>query len=558
MADLIKKIKIKKQDGTFTDYIPIGAEAQNVSTSDGDSVQLKLNKKPYYYNSIADMKADTKLKVGDMTITLGYYSVNDGGGATYKIKTTSTSYYEELNNGLVAELIINKELIPELFGAYGNGINDDTTSIQRCIDYANSNKIYNIKLSKKYLTSSPLTLYDGIVLYSDNSELTNNNDIATISNITSDLLYLTLTEQKTSTGFTYERITGLNIRGISFKGNKSNKLISNTFSANNLIRLNWGIIENCNFSNLSTLFNNCFFTGFEIRNIVCNVAEFGYIQLSDCNFNEWFIDGTGYNLIPRQSNSQITIVDSTLSNFQNIFMTGDTSDKNKGNKCAIELINNKDLSFENIVFDYFPGTALYLHEETEKQNNNIFFRNLVFRGCSTSSQATYKNAILAHGNNIKFENISFATQHLSGFDPQYNAFNCYDGYFSNLSMKDIVKSNVWNYDTGALSRLTIADFPQISYCKLTSKSVVLTVPSDWDSNNPVTIASGQTHSFTTSRINNLGLIYNYCAPKLPEGIDIINVYNGNNDLSIEVQNNSNESITLNTQIAFLITYIRSV
>ena len=43
MADLIKKIKIKKQDGTFTDYIPIGAEAKNISTSDGESVQEKIN-----------------------------------------------------------------------------------------------------------------------------------------------------------------------------------------------------------------------------------------------------------------------------------------------------------------------------------------------------------------------------------------------------------------------------------------------------------------------------------------------------------------------------------
>ena len=45
MADLIKKIKIKKQDGTFTDYIPIGAEAQNINVEDGESVELKLNKK---------------------------------------------------------------------------------------------------------------------------------------------------------------------------------------------------------------------------------------------------------------------------------------------------------------------------------------------------------------------------------------------------------------------------------------------------------------------------------------------------------------------------------
>ena len=115
MADLIKKIKIKKQDGTFTDYIPIGAEAQNISTSDGDSVQSKLNKKPYYYNNIADMKADTKLKVGDMAITLGYYEVNDNGGAEYKIVngnyTNDDGRYHKLNNNLYAELIIRNNMV---------------------------------------------------------------------------------------------------------------------------------------------------------------------------------------------------------------------------------------------------------------------------------------------------------------------------------------------------------------------------------------------------------------------------------------------------------------
>lgn len=120
VSDLIKKIKIKKQDGTFTDYIPIGAEAQNVSTSDGDSVQLKLNKKPYYYNTVADMKADTKLKVGDMAVTLGYHETNDGGEATYKIRNKKESdiidnrFIHLLNNNLVAELIKENEMIEDI------------------------------------------------------------------------------------------------------------------------------------------------------------------------------------------------------------------------------------------------------------------------------------------------------------------------------------------------------------------------------------------------------------------------------------------------------------
>ena len=42
--DRIKKLKIKKQDGTFSDYIPIGADAGNIDTTDGESVETKLKK----------------------------------------------------------------------------------------------------------------------------------------------------------------------------------------------------------------------------------------------------------------------------------------------------------------------------------------------------------------------------------------------------------------------------------------------------------------------------------------------------------------------------------
>lgn len=165
MADLIKKIKIKKQDGTFTDYIPIGAEAQNVSTSDGDSVQLKLNKKPYYYNSVVDMKADTKLKAGDMAVTLGYYEVNDGGNGEYRIVsgtyTDDGGSYHELNNNLYAELIIkNNEFNIAQFGAKAN--TDCKDIVQICIDFsANHGYKMIIPEGKTYLVYS-LTLTPGV------------------------------------------------------------------------------------------------------------------------------------------------------------------------------------------------------------------------------------------------------------------------------------------------------------------------------------------------------------------------------------------------------------
>ena len=134
MSDRIKKIKVKKADGSMTDYIPIGADAENIDTTDGESVQLKLNKKPYYYNNVAAMKADDKLKVGDMAITLGYYTANDGGGAEYQIKTSSESYYEELENELIAELIIKEKINVKQLGAYGDNEHDDTVAIDVALD----------------------------------------------------------------------------------------------------------------------------------------------------------------------------------------------------------------------------------------------------------------------------------------------------------------------------------------------------------------------------------------------------------------------------------------
>ena len=150
MGDLIKKIKIKKQDGTFTDYIPIGAEAQNVSTSDGESVQLKLNKKPCYYDTVADMKADTKLKVGDMAVTLGYYEINDGGSAKYIIRNKKEDDVEDngsihfINDKIVAELIFEepKKINVLQFGIKRNVDEDQSNLVNKILQMVDKKIIY--------------------------------------------------------------------------------------------------------------------------------------------------------------------------------------------------------------------------------------------------------------------------------------------------------------------------------------------------------------------------------------------------------------------------------
>ena len=195
MSDLIKKVKIKKQDGTYTDYIPIGAEAKNVDCSDGESVEYKLNKKPYYYNSVADMKTDTSLKVGDMAITLGYYEANDGGGAEYKIiKGTyidNGGSYHKLNNNLYAELIIKDNIIVNCFGAKHNG-EDDAIYFNRmlnCLNYIKLGKYnYTIKTSINLGINQSMQgiNYNSKIIINDNANqsifnLTKNNDVSNLS-----------------------------------------------------------------------------------------------------------------------------------------------------------------------------------------------------------------------------------------------------------------------------------------------------------------------------------------------------------------------------------------
>lgn len=69
-----------------------------------------------YFNTVADLKASTILRAGDVAITKGFYSKDDGGGAVYNIISTpsdiSTYPANEFNlfflaNGLYADIAIS-------------------------------------------------------------------------------------------------------------------------------------------------------------------------------------------------------------------------------------------------------------------------------------------------------------------------------------------------------------------------------------------------------------------------------------------------------------------
>lgn len=88
----------------------------------------------FFYNTVADMVADTKLKVGKAVITHGYYSANDGGGARYLIKDTATDYSIPVANNLHAVFADSFDI--RKLGIRDNATLDQTTEIKRMCAYA--------------------------------------------------------------------------------------------------------------------------------------------------------------------------------------------------------------------------------------------------------------------------------------------------------------------------------------------------------------------------------------------------------------------------------------
>lgn len=139
------------------------------------------------FNTVADMKASNTLQVGQKVSTLGYYAVNDGGGAQYVIKITPNSslWNERLNSGLYAELILSNTISPLQTGAYGNGTTDDTTALKNAISVAkNNNVILTSSRNSKYLVSENI-VFNTINVDFNNSVIMSNTQLEHLLTINS-------------------------------------------------------------------------------------------------------------------------------------------------------------------------------------------------------------------------------------------------------------------------------------------------------------------------------------------------------------------------------------
>ena len=136
---------------TSRTFVPAGTPIDNdVYWALSGNYQASANGYAKSYDTVAEMQADTTLSAGMICHTLGFHAVGDGGAAWYKVEAMGTANDMDilaLVNGVAVLQVTESYVTPEMFGAYGDGVHDDTDFIQYALNnYKNiyADKIYNV------------------------------------------------------------------------------------------------------------------------------------------------------------------------------------------------------------------------------------------------------------------------------------------------------------------------------------------------------------------------------------------------------------------------------
>ncbi|MEX2235130.1 MAG: hypothetical protein WD824_23405 [Cyclobacteriaceae bacterium] len=129
-----------------------------VSASGVTSATLPARKAVHStFNTVEQLRQDSSLKEGGFARTMGYYKPGDGGSAEYLIRSGKPDFPEGaiiLKDNLYASLINTASVNYKMFGAMGDGQNDDGIQIKMAHAYANSMRIPVINYSGEFWIKS--------------------------------------------------------------------------------------------------------------------------------------------------------------------------------------------------------------------------------------------------------------------------------------------------------------------------------------------------------------------------------------------------------------------
>ena len=279
--EINNKLDEMAEDGTLENLI-------------GQYIQLQTT---YTYENIESMKTATNLINGSFAKTLGFYEKDDGGASYYYVRNiTNSDVVDEktiiaLNDeNLIAILLKEKTMSPSQFGAYGDGIHDDTNSINTCIKYTDNILFKNgtYLINPTYDDNSP---DDTCINLKSNKIIDFNNSTLTISETDEMLGYIIRCYQENN--FTLKNGFIIGYDATEQSGNDSQQMGIAIMDCSNVVIENMNI-KNCRgdgvyireYSNQkktnNVYVNNCIFKNNRRNQIGYTGGE--NVKITNCDF----------------------------------------------------------------------------------------------------------------------------------------------------------------------------------------------------------------------------------------------------------------------------------
>lgn len=422
---------------TYFDNLDVQEEINNKLDNMAESGELTeiisayLDSKAIFgYNNISEMKSASNLLNGSYAKTLGYYNVNDGGGAVYKIRTRTVNdivdemFLIALSDTLVAELITTNEINLLQIGIHADGVTDDSTIINGAIKYLAKNNGGTIVGAKGKVSFINNTIYiiDNVYYNFDNYTLQGNSMntimISGYYDESDDSLKMNYDPniEYNGTNFPENRISNTIIKGVTLKnaniGIKALCLNQNS------------IIEQCIFEKtLITSVDISFSWGCKfLSNLVYSQALF-------TNFADWtIIDGNSFE--GSQGDNEIM-----LSVGKGSYSCRITSNGFHHTHIALELLDEiRDLEISNNHFESFD-IAIYQGPDDDKVIHSINIHNNWFYA--------YKNNVIG----IQANSLINSTIEMNTFRDNNYTFQ----YYVNLVGQNVFGNKIRTYSNSLIN-----------------------------------------------------------------------------------------------------------
>lgn len=414
-----------------------------------DSILNNYVKVTKVYNTHDEMINDETL-VNNMKVkTLGYYEINDGGGAEYYITNVQKENIYQENTSidtLFAELLTDNGYI-EIFGAKGDNTNDDSIALNNACKYFNIVKL----MKKEYLIenyilineNSKVNIIDGngATLNLNNTTGYNNEFAFIIRNRNNiDINNLNFIKNTRKTAFGLYTCSFIKINNCYLYSENISGTLIDFYDENKNCEVN-----NCSFINkvtdgiISERANICM----EVRNLNNSISE--NISFKNCYFEKYGIDEI-YAVWGWNGNCKnISLENCTLkrNNGSSQVLISHSCEKGYINNCKIisETLSDTSITFFDLIrgFDIIVSNS----EINVDWGYNLSFGKVDFNNCkiNNTSNKTLQLSRYDAGGNANFPVVNPDYYHYSNFNKCLLSCNLINLGHARITNSHIIMTN---------------------------------------------------------------------------------------------------------------------